>query len=205
MSQFVKMIVNDVETKIPMKDDVSFSDVMSGINTGVSMCYDETGKYLPEVLEFAIKYAQISTLTEIDLGEDVNSAYKVIRNIDYVPGSDAEYIEIGIRNSVEHHTAMTSATICGAGAAEISEQIQEITDQFNQVLKLANSLLQETMKEVQRNKDIDPKDIMRVLQNLKVPNADLVHAILDYNKEKSAVPSSIKKNATKSVKKEIVK
>ena len=201
MSQFIKMMIGDVETEIPLKEDITFSDVLSGINTGVSMCYDESGKYLPEILEFSILYAQISTLTDIDLGVDANSAYAVIRNVDHVPGTDAKYIELGIRQSIEHRTAMTSATICGAGSADVADQMKDITEQINSVLNAANNILQTLMMEVQKNKDIDPKDIMNVLQSLKTPNADLVHSILDYNKAKGEYGAAPKKRATKSVRK----
>lgn len=193
----VKMFMDGKETSVAMKEDVAFSDILAGINRGVAMCYEDSGKHIPELLEFAIPYAQLSTLTDLDLGDTADDAYRIIKSVDSIPGRDALFIEKGIRSAIEHRTAMTAATICGAGASELAASFGILAENLNGILKSANQVLEALLSEAQENKDIDPKDIMNVLQSLKVSNSDLVHSMLDYSKARGPLAEKPIKSAKK--------
>ena len=201
MALTMNVTIDGVPETITVKEDVSFSEILGAIHTGVDMCYDESHKCIPELIEFAIIYAQLSVLTDLQLGTTADEAYRIIRQIDFVPGRDAEFIDDGIRSSISYHTKMTAATICGSGSTMVAEQISDIANQFSGVLAVIGKIAENILKDTERNAQIDPNEIMEVLKKVKTSDKDLAHSILEYRSQTKKDGRSSSKSISRTIKK----
>ena len=182
-----------------VKEDVPFNKLMQAVSDGVSLCYDENGAFLPELVDFAIEYENLSVLTDIKLGKSVNTAWKYIRAIDGVPSVDADFIADGIRAVLQHRNQMVIATVQSSGVRELVERLDRISTNVEATFGSISKLLDTVTADVVKNSKVDLQVIADALAKNPMSEERVAKAVLDYQEEKAKVQS--KKKHTPSTKK----
>lgn len=167
-----------------MKENVPFTKLMEAVADGVSICYDENGAFVPELVDFAIEYVCLSTLTDLKLGKTVNSAWKYIRAIDGVPSVDADFIADGIRATIKHRNRMITATVESSGVHELVERLDRMAAGVEQTMDAFSSLLNTVTADLEKNSKVDLQVIADALQKSPMDEQRVATAILDYQEEK---------------------
>lgn len=179
-------------------DEVPFSKIMEAIHSGVQMCYMDDG-YHPELLDFAIEYVNLSTLTDLDMPDDVNEAYKIIREIDGVRSVDADFIADGIRAIIKRNERMTMSVIHNQNVERLADALEATLNKFNSVLDVVKAISDRIETSTS---DINIEDINKVitgLSNGSISEEKIATAVLDFQEAKK------KKTATKTTKKKTAK
>lgn len=166
-----------------MKENVPFTKLMEAVADGVSICYDENGAFVPELVDFAIEYVCLSTLTDLKLGKTVNSAWKYIRAIDGVPSVDADFIADGIRATIKHRNRMITATVESSGVHELVERLDRMAAGVEQTMDAFSSLLNTVTADLEKNSKVDLQVIADALQKSPMDEQRVATAILDYQEE----------------------
>lgn len=167
-----------------MKGNVPFTKLMEAVADGVSICYDENGAFVPELVDFAIEYVCLSTLTDLKLGKTVNSAWKYIRAIDGVPSVDADFIADGIRATIKHRNRMITATVESSGVHELVDRLDRMAAGVEQTMDAFSSLLNAVTADLEKNSKVDLQVIADALQKSPMDEQRVATAILDYQEEK---------------------
>ena len=182
-----------------VKEDVPFNKLMQAISDGVSLCYDENGAFLPELVDFSIEYENLSVLTDIKLGKSVNSAWKYIRAIDGVPSVDADFIADGIRAVLQHRNQMVIATVQSSGVRDLVERLDRISASVETTFGSISKLLDTVTADVEKNSKVDLQAIADALAKRPMSEERVAKAVLDYQEEKAKVHA--KKKHTSSAQK----
>ena len=176
-----------------VKEDVPFNKLMQAISDGVSLCYDENGAFLPELVDFAIEYESLSVLTDIKLGKSVNTAWKYIRAIDGVPSVDADFIADGIRAVLQHRNQMVIATVQSSGVRDLVERLDRISASVEATFGSISKLLDTVTADVEKNSKIDLQVIADALTNQPLSEERIANAVLDYQAAKSKAEAQAKR------------
>lgn len=176
-----------------VKEDVPFNKLMQAISDGVSLCYDENGAFLPELVDFAIEYENLSVLTDIKLGKSVNTAWKYIRAIDGVPSVDADFIADGIRAVLQHRNQMVIATVQSSGVRDLVERLDRISASVETTFGSISKLLDTVTADVEKNSKIDLQVIADALTNQPLSEERIANAVLDYQAAKAKAEAQTKR------------
>lgn len=176
-----------------VKEDVPFNKLMQAVSDGVSLCYDENGAFLPELVDFAIEYENLSVLTDIKLGKSVNTAWKYIRAIDGVPSVDADFIADGIRAVLQHRNQMVIATVQSSGVRELVERLDRISASVEATFGSISKLLDTVTADVEKNSKIDLQVIADALTNQPLSEERIANAVLDYQAAKAKAEAQAKR------------
>ena len=176
-----------------VKEDVPFNKLMQAISDGVSLCYDENGAFLPELVDFAIEYESLSVLTDIKLGKSVNTAWKYIRAIDGVPSVDADFIADGIRAVLQHRNQMVIATVQSSGVRDLVERLDRISASVEATFGSISKLLDTVTADVEKNSKIDLQVIADALTNQPLSEERIANAVLDYQAAKAKAEAQAKR------------
>ena len=176
-----------------VKEDVPFNKLMQAISDGVSLCYDENGAFLPELVDFAIEYENLSVLTDIKLGKTVNTAWKYIRVIDGVPSVDADFIADGIRAAIKHRNQMVIATVQSSGVRDLVERLDRISASVEATFGSISKLLDTVTADVEKNSKIDLQVIADALKNRPLSEERIATAVLDYQEAKAKAEEKVKR------------
>lgn len=182
-----------------VKEDVPFNKLMQAVSDGVSLCYDENGAFLPELVDFAIEYENLSVLTDIKLGKSVNTAWKYIRAIDGVPSVDADFIADGIRASISYRNRMVIATVQSTGVRDLIDRLDRIASGAETTFASLAKLIDAVTADVEKNSKVDLQAIADALAKRPMSEERVAKAVLDYQEEKAKVHA--KKKHTSSAKK----
>lgn len=176
-----------------VKEDVPFNKLMQAVSDGVSLCYDENGAFLPELVDFAIEYENLSVLTDIKLGKSVNTAWKYIRAIDGVPSVDADFIADGIRAVLQHRNQMVIATVQSSGVRDLVERLDRISASVEATFGSISKLLDTVTADVEKNSKIDLQVIADALTNQPLSEERIANAVLDYQAAKAKAEAQAKR------------
>lgn len=184
-----------------VKNDVPFDVLMSAINEGYEMCYLEDGTFMPELVDFAIEYENIKTLTDLDIGESANAAYEYIRAIDGIPSVDADFIADGIRAKVAYQEKLMIASAQSIGMSNLAEQLEGLFNDGSSLLKAGKKLIGALSNEVKKYKDVDLGGLVDKLTTSATAEKDIAYAVLDYQSEKNKIleQAGMKKPVSKKV------
>ena len=176
-----------------VKEDVPFNKLMQAISDGVSLCYDENGAFLPELVDFAIEYECLSVLTDIELGDSVGTAWKYIRAIDGVPSVDADFIADGIRAVLQYRNQMVIATVQSSGVRDLVERLDRISASVETPFSSISKLLDTVTADVEKNSKIDLQVIADALANQPLSEERIANAVLDYQAAKAKAEAQTKR------------
>lgn len=180
-----------------VKDDVAFDDLMAAMRAGFDMCFTEDGSYHPELFEFAKEYIILATLTDIEMPQNVNDVYRIIRAIDGVRSVDADFIADGMREKALMHEKILIASAQDYNARRIADTMEEIGAKFAGISDSITSLLNNVSAQMEGNNPEDAQQLLTTLAEMKgMSPEDLVSGMLAYNRaQKKSAPK--KKTAKK--------
>lgn len=185
-----------------IKENVPFAALLQAITDGVSICYDDDGAYRAELLDFAIEYMCLSTLTDIDIGENAEDAWPYIRGIDGVPSVDADFIADGIRASVKHKNSLVRASMQTYGVSTLVERLDAIASSVETMVASASALMNDLIEAAEKSKDIDLSSLAEAISGTKLDEQKVVNAILDFQKantKQEKKPAAKKRTPRKAV------
>lgn len=182
-----------------VKEGVPFAALLEAISAGVDLCYAADGTFRPELEDFAIEYVTLQALTDIDIGENAEDAYRYIRAIDGVPTVDADFIADGIRACLRYREKMLAASMQSYGMSQLIERIDGVVQSMEDTFSSATKLIERLAEDAEKASDIDLKAISDALTNGKIDEKKIASAVLDFQeaKKKSAVKPASKKKAVK--------
>ncbi len=193
--------INGKSQTASIKAGVPFDVLMAAINEGYEMCYLEDGSYMPELVDFAIEYENIKTLTDIELGGSANEAYEYIRAIDGIPSVDADFIADGIRAKVAYQEKLIIASAQSIGIDRLADQLEGLFSDGSSLLKAAKKMVGAISGEVKKYKDVDLRTLLEKVSSTAGAEKDLAYAVLDYQAEKNKIleQARMKKPTSKKV------
>lgn len=183
----ITFVMNGKSEVTNIKENVPFHRLMQAVADGVSLCYDEQGAFLPELVDFAIEYECLAVLTDIKLGKTIESAWKYIRAIDGVPSVDADFIADGIRAVIEYRIKTTLSVMQSAGASQISQQLSEVMSTAKAFFETGNKAADAILAEAKKNQNVDFEAIAGAIKSGDLTGRDMAHAVLDYEEAKRQV------------------
>lgn len=71
-------------TEVIVKHTISFTDMMEFVHNAAESCFSESGAYVPEVMDFAIKSNILSRYANFALPDDLEHRYSLIYRSDIV-------------------------------------------------------------------------------------------------------------------------
>lgn len=163
-----------------LKEDVPFNKLMEAVANGIAICYDDNGAFLPELVDFAIEYECLSVLTDIELGETVNTAWKYIRAIDGVPSVDADFIADGIRAQINYRNRMVIATVQSAGVRDLVERLDRVAAGAEQTMSALTKLLDTAAADLEKNSKVDLQAIADAVKDGKFTEERVASAVLNF-------------------------
>ena len=191
--------MNGQKCEYHILEEISFSSLLTAINSAVDMCYTEDGVFRPELQDFATEYVILDTLTDIDMPDNADEAYKYIRAIDGVPSADADFIADGVRERIKYDTRLTVAAAQASGMNRMADMAEDVVMKVNQLLDGVNNMLDSVGKQVETGELSSVQNLLNALSSVKgVSNEDLVAGMLAYSKAQKAKPAQ--KKAVKSSK-----
>lgn len=190
------------ETKTAtIKENIPFNKLLQAIEDGVAICYGDDGSFHPEMVDFAIEYMCLSTLTDVKMGKTADNAWKYIRAIDGVPSVDADFISDGIRARIEHNTRMVTASMQSVGLHDLLDRLDRIAVDVETTVSGAKSLIEALLKDAERNADVDLQAVVDAVKSGNFTEQKVASAVLDYQEAKKQIQAEqrakIMKAATK--------
>lgn len=180
-----------------VKDDVAFGDLLNAMQSGFDMCFADDGSYHPELFEFAKEYIILATLTDIEMPDDANSVYRIIRAIDGVRSVDADFIADGMREKAAMHEKLLVTTVQNYHTQRIADMMEAITAKITEAADTISSLLNELGNQMEGSDLGDVQQLLTALAEVKgMSPEDLVSGMLAYNK---AQKKTTKKKTAKKV------
>ena len=181
-----------------VKDDVAFADLIGAIECGFTMCFADDDSYRPELFEFAKEYVILSTLTDIEMPDSVNDAYKIIRAIDGVCSVDADFILDGMMEKARFYEKMFVASVADISTRRIADAIDTFVSKSVDIMHSLKSIVDDLGDQM---KDGDLGDVHQLLNALtemkQMSPEDMVSGMLAYNKSQKNIHT--KKKTTKKV------
>lgn len=173
-----------------VKDNVTFDDLMSAMQAGFDMCFTEDGSYHPELFEFAKEYVILATLTDIEMPQDANDVYRIVRAIDGVRSVDADFIADGMREKVLMHEKILIASAQDYNTRRIADMMEEIGAKLAGISDSIASLLNNVSAQMEGNNPEDAQQLLAALAEMKgMSPKDMVTGMLAYNQaQKKSAP-----------------
>ena len=187
MSNQIYFELNGESKKATIREDVTLAELIQAIADGVDLCHDTDGMFHPELVDFAIEYENLATLTDLEI-TDIEDAYRYVRAIDGVPSVDADFIADGIRAQVEYDQKMLAATLAASGADNVAKQLEGIVSAVNGLLTSLAAGIDRLADAVPQD-GIDINGLMKSLSSADLSDGAIVNKILDYQEaKKKATP-----------------
>lgn len=173
----VTLNLDDVDgAEVVIKKVISLSDMLQFVNEVVEACIDgETGEYLPEVYDFAVRSAVLSYYANIALPSSLEDRYALLYQtklyidiLNVVNISQFDSIKSAINRKIQYMLdIMTSAA---------TEKINEIIAKFSDIAgdgeKIFNSISTENLPKVidafAKLSTVDVDDIAKVVADSKI-------------------------------------
>lgn len=116
---------------INVKRTLSFKDMLTFVNNVFQLCFDgETGEFMPELKDFAIKSYILEMYTDIELPDNVQEKYDLIYCSDafecilpYIHSSQLSEMIHALEDKMKHHAQ--------ANIEAINQQMNELFNAFN--------------------------------------------------------------------------
>lgn len=187
-----------------IKENVAFGKLLQAIEDGVTLCYGDDGSLHPEMIDFAIEYECLSTLTDVRLGKTAENAWKYIRAIDGVPSVEADFIADGIRARIEHNTRMITASMQTVGLRDLVDRIDRVVEVAESTMSGAGKLVEVLLDDAEKNSGVDLQSIVDAVKNGNFTEQKVATAVLDYQTAKQQLQAEQQakiKQSTKRAKK----
>lgn len=133
---------SEILTTFKVRYTIPFDSVMKFVNEVVGTCFDdETGRYLPEARDFAIKKNIIEHYTDIVLPDDVSLQYDIIYNGNIVQAlakqeavSEAQVFEIS--EAIDRKIQYLQNSFSSANMLMVNQIISKMDDVASQFSKI---------------------------------------------------------------------
>lgn len=129
---------------IKVRHMVNFEYMLRFVNGVVNTCF-ETGSYMPELKDFAIRCASIAYYTNINMPEDVDKQYKLVYGTDLV-AKVLEAVDHGQFNNILLAIDKKLEYRANTNIEKLIEQVKTVTES----LETASGSLSKTFDSVSR-------------------------------------------------------
>jgi len=180
-----------------LKESVPFSDILSAINSAVDSCYMDDGSFHPELEDFYKEYVIISTLTDIEIPDDADSAYRIICAVDGVPSVDADFISDGIRKKIAYQKSLILASVKASGANRLADEIGGLLAKLNEIADKGINLINMMADEDEAGNMPDINKIVNALNKMNTTPEQLASVMIATNREERRAVSKTTKKTSK--------
>lgn len=179
--------INGEAKTAKIRENVPFAQLLEAIDDGVSLCHDEEGTLCPEMIDFAIEYVCLDTLTDIKMSPKANTAWKYIRAIDGVPTAEADFIADGIRARIEYNTKMITASMQSLGMHDLMMRIDRIANTIEDTTKAGKKLIETLLTDAEKNANVDLQSVVDAVKSGDFTEHKVAAAVLDYQAAKKQI------------------
>lgn len=171
-----KMEMNTVEVKEPeVTYTLSAVSMLNFVQDVMETVFNEEYGYMPEFLEYAIRFNVMTRYGHIEMPEDIQERYMLIyddryrRVLEYVNIDQLDNIIDAIDRKIEHRLDMEHA--------DAERKLNEMTQKMNDAVEMISGL----------TKEIDPEDVKKLASALAehgpFDEGKIVQAYLDKKTE----------------------
>lgn len=171
------------ETKIAhIKDDVKLTDMLAHAQAAADLCYEpHTGEYHGELRWLMVKYAQLKLLTDIELPDNVDEIYPIVRAIDFDALGDSccqlEDFEKIFCNIIYQRNDMRHQASVERSLASIAESVKTTCNKINSVTESASALITQAAPVLSKEKMTALLAALQQIQQNGIDESKLVDAV----------------------------
>jgi len=122
--------------KIKIRSTVSLKYMLIFVDYVVKACFSNSGEYIPEIMDFAIKSATIKYYTNIELPEDTSKQYKLVYGTDlFEKIFDAEIIDPDQFDTITKSIRNKLNYISNADANRLTYEFENAARGFSELLE----------------------------------------------------------------------
>lgn len=162
--------------EIIIKNTLSLTEVFTFVNNVIQMCFeDETGEYLPEVKDFAIKSCILDMYTNIELEQNVQKRYELIYCSDIIQFI-VEHLPNPQLSEITHAIDVKLAHLAQANIESINKQMNDLYNAFDSFEKQIGTAFSAISEE-------DMNTLLSALTDKGLDEEKLVQAYLSQGKK----------------------
>lgn len=160
--------------ELVIKKSLSLSEMLTFVNNVIQMCFeDETGEYLPEIKDFAIKSCILDMYTNIELEQNVQVRYDLIYSSDII-----SFIVGNLPNTqlgeITHAIDVKLAHLAQANIESINKQMNDLYNAFDNFEKQIGNAFSSISEE-------DMNALLSALTDKGIDEEKLVKAYMSQN------------------------
>ena len=125
--------------EVTVKHTIGLADMMEFVHNAAESCFTESGTFVPEVMDFAIKSNILSRYANFVLPEDLEHRYALIYGSDivdlvcrYINGDQLKEIMAAVKRKVDY--------ACDANVSMMQKKASELFDAFENLSKQAENM-----------------------------------------------------------------
>jgi len=166
--------------EIVIKNTLSLTEVFTFVNNVIQMCFeDETGEYLPEVKDFAIKSCILDMYTNIALEQNVQKRYELIYCSDIIQFI-VEHLQNPQLSEITHAIDVKLAHLAQANIESINKQMNDLYNAFDSFEKQIGTAFSAISEE-------DMTTLLSALTDKGLDEEKLVQAYLSQGKKEGKI------------------
>lgn len=124
---------------VAVKHTIGLTSMIEFVNDAADSCFSESGSFVPEVMDFAIKSNILSRYANFELPEDLEHRYTLIYGSDivdvvceHINTTQLREITTAVRRKVDY--------VCDANVSMIQQKARELFTAFEELGKQAESM-----------------------------------------------------------------
>lgn len=168
------VIVDWHGVEVTIKYIIGLTDMMEFVHDAAESCFSESGSFIPEVMDFAIKSNILSRYTNLTLPDDLEHRYALIYGsditeiiCDHINDEQLKEIVAAIKRKVNY--------ACDAKVALIQQKASEMLNAFEELSRQTENMFANVSQE-------DIQRLLSAITNGKIDEDALVKAYLKQTK-----------------------
>ena len=141
---------HDIEVK--MRKSIPFTEMLTFVDDVTKSCFQKSGAYVPEVLDFAIKSNIISRYTNVSLPDNLEHRYEILYNTDLVDFV-CEHINMPQVQEAISAVKRKLTYMCETNTVAVQNRLNDLVSAFEEMQKKTEDMF----------KGLTPDDLTRLI------------------------------------------
>jgi hypothetical protein len=155
---------------VTIKKNLSFKDMLEFVNDVVDSCFQDDGRFMPEIVDFAVKSNILTKYANYSLPDKLDHRYEILYYTDAV-GFVTQYINNEQLSEILASIHKKINYLCNTNVINIQKQIMELVSSFEDMQQKTSDIFM----------NVTPEDVSKVMgafEDGKLSEEKLVTAYL---------------------------